>query len=86
MDSNKKIDAKTARIRIWEELIKVAKPDSKFSWEFSEFICDYEGSEKGTELLVNTDMYKQAQVIFITQDNNLETLVRGHFWIRRLWS
>ena len=74
MDSNKKIDAKTARIRIWEELIKVAKPDSKFSWEFSEFICDYEGSEKGTELLVNTDMYKQAQVIFITPDNNLETL------------
>lgn len=69
-----KIDAKTARVRIWEELLKVARPDSKFSWEFSEFICDYEGSEKGTALLTATDMYKNAKVIFITPDNNLETL------------
>ena len=69
-----KVDAKTERVRIWEELLKVAKPDSKFSWQFSEFICDYEGSEKGTALLTATDMYKNAKVIFITPDNNLETL------------
>ena len=30
-----KMDAKTARVKIWEELLKVARPDSKFSWEFS---------------------------------------------------
>ena len=35
-----KLDAKTARVQIWEELLKVARPDSKFSWQFSEFICD----------------------------------------------
>ncbi len=70
----KKVDAGTERVRIWEDLLKVAKPDSKFSWQFSEFICDYEGSEKGTELLCDTDMYKNAKVIFITPDNNLETL------------
>ena len=46
----KKLDAKEARVQIWEELLRVAKPDSKFSWQFSEFICDYEGSEKGTAL------------------------------------
>ena len=69
-----KVDAKTERVRIWEELLKVAKPDSKFSWQFSEFICDYEGSEKGTALLTATEMYKNAKVIFITPDNNLETL------------
>lgn len=69
-----KVDAKTERVRIWEELLKVARPDSKFSWQFSEFICDYEGSEKGTALLTATDMYKNAKVIFITPDNNLETL------------
>ena len=45
---DKKVDAKTERVRIWEDLLKVAKPDSKFSWQFSEFICDYEGSEKGS--------------------------------------
>lgn len=42
----KKLDAKEARVQIWEELLRVAKPDSKFSWQFSEFICDYEGSER----------------------------------------
>ena len=41
----KKLDAKEARVQIWEELLRVAKPDSKFSWQFSEFICDYEGSD-----------------------------------------
>lgn len=46
----KKLDAKEARVQIWEELLRVAKPDSKFSWQFSEFICDYEGSEKGTAI------------------------------------
>ena len=69
-----RLDAQTARIQIWEELLKVARPDSKFSWAFSEFICDYEGSEKGTALLTATDLYKNANVIFITPDNNLETL------------
>ncbi len=70
----KKIDAKEARTIIWEELRKVARPDSRFSWEFSEFITDYEGSNKCAELLTNTDIYKNSKVIFITPDNNLETL------------
>lgn len=30
----KKLDAKEARVQIWEELLRVAKPDSKFSWQF----------------------------------------------------
>ena len=55
-----KVDAKTERVRIWEELLKVAKPDSKFSWQFSEFICDYEGSEKGTALLTATQSVSAA--------------------------
>lgn len=78
-----KMDAKTARVKIWEDLLKVAKPDSKFSWEFSEFICDYEGSEQGTALLTATEMYKNAEVIFITPDNNLETLREQAFLDRK---
>ena len=69
-----KVDAKEERIHIWEELLKVAKPDSRFSWKFSEFITDYEGSEKGNALLAETEMYQNAKTIFITPDNNLETL------------
>lgn len=78
-----KVDAATARVRIWEELLKVAKPDSRFSWQFSEFICDYEGSEKGAALLAATDLYKNAKVIFITPDNNLETLRERAFRDRK---
>ena len=66
------MEAKEARIKIWEELLKVARPDSKFSWSFSEFIADYEGSDQGAELLAGSEIYKNAEVIFITPDNNLE--------------
>lgn len=69
-----KMDAKEARLMIWEELRKVARPDSRFSWDFAEFIADYEGSDKCAELFVKEDFYKQAKVIFITPDNNLEAL------------
>ena len=74
-----KLNAAQARVKIWAELDKVAYPDSRFSWDFAEFITDYEGSDKCAELLTQTDLYKQADVIFITPDNNLETLRRIAF-------
>lgn len=67
-----KLTPMQARIAIWDVLRKVAKPDSRFSWEFSEFITDYEGSENGAQLLAQTDIYKNSKVVFITPDNNLE--------------
>lgn len=70
---HEKLDAKTARTMIWEELLKVARPDSRFSWDFAEFITDYEGSDKCADLLCEMDIYKNASVIFVTPDNNLET-------------
>lgn len=69
-----KMNASAAREKIWEELLKVARPDSRFSWNFAEFITDYEGSDKCAELITQTDIYKNAQTIFITPDNNLEKL------------
>ena len=63
-----------ARERVWEELRKVAKPDSRFHWDFAEFIADYEGSDKGAQLIRDLEVYKKAQVIFITPDNNMEKL------------
>ncbi len=70
----KKWNADEARVMIWEQLRHVARPDSRFSWDFSEFITDYEGSDKGAELLCKQDFYKNADVVFITPDNNLEHL------------
>lgn len=69
-----KLDASVARVQIWEELRKVARPDSRFAWDFGEFITDYEGSDKCADILTNTDMYQEAQVLFVTPDNNLEKL------------
>ena len=68
------MDAAEARVMIWEALRKVARPDSRFSWEFSEFITDYEGSDASAELLAQQPFYRDAKVVFITPDNNLEEL------------
>lgn len=89
-----KLDAKTARTMIWERLRGVALPDSRFSWDFAEFITDYEGSDKCAQLLTSTDIYKKSNVIFVTPDNNLEylrekilqdgkTLIMTNYGIRR---
>ncbi len=67
-----KMDAKSARIMVWENLRKVARPDSKFGWDFNDFIPDYEGSDKMADLLRRDENYKNADVIFVTPDNNLE--------------
>lgn len=64
------------REQIWAELSKVARPDSRFHWDFSSFICDFEGSEKCSDQLLElaaiTD--RDRRQIFVTPDNCLENL------------
>ena len=67
-------DKKGLRKAVWKQLRKVAKPDSRFHWDFSSFIPDYEGSEKACDLIRNLDLYKNASLVMITPDNNLEVL------------
>lgn len=81
-----KHDAKYMRVQTWEALRKVARPDSRFSWDFAEFITDYEGSEQGAERIAAMDLYQKAKVIFITPDNNLEKLREIAFRDKRRWS
>ena len=69
-----KLTADEARVQIWEKLRKVARPDSRFAWNFAEFITDYEGSDQCAYLLTQTNAYKESKVVFITPDNNLEKL------------
>lgn len=66
------MDAKEARIKIWEDIRAVARPDSRFSWDFREFITDYEGSDRCADILCTSELYQNSQVIFVTPDNNLE--------------
>jgi len=64
------------RERIWAELAKVARPDSRFHWDFSSFICDFEGSEKCADRVLELDALKSRgdRQVFITPDNCLEDL------------
>ena len=50
-----KLTADEARVQIWEKLRKVARPDSRFAWNFAEFITDYEGSDQCAYLLTQTN-------------------------------
>ena len=68
------IDRASTRQLIWKELVKVAKPDSRFHLNFAEFITDFEGSREASQRLYALDAYKNAEVVFVTPDNCLEDL------------
>lgn len=74
MTTHELIDAH--RRRIWDELALVAKPDSRFHWDFSSFIADFEGSERCAESVRELDAYAADAPIFITPDNSTEALRR----------
>ena len=63
-----------ARKRVWGELKKVARPDSRFHLDFNEFIPDFEGSEHATQRLLELEIYRKSETIFITPDNCLVEL------------
>jgi len=67
-------DRNHSRQKVWSELRAVAKPDSRFHFDFSEFITDFVGSDIATERLTGMEVYRSAQVVFITPDNCLELL------------
>lgn len=62
------------RERVWSELREVARPDSRFAWDFSSFIADYEGSEDGANRLLQRAEDRGDASWFITPDNNLDPL------------
>jgi 5-formyltetrahydrofolate cyclo-ligase len=64
------------RHEIWAALRRVARPDSRFHWDFAEFIADYEGSEQGAQLIRALPAWRNSRLMFITPDNNLEALRR----------
>lgn len=67
-------DAVSHRERIWSELAKVARPDSRFHWDFSSFIADFDGSDLCSERVRELDAYRAGEVVFITPDNSTEDL------------
>src|SRR4051812_17961016 len=69
------MDHKTSvRERVFSDLRQVAFPDSRFHYDFGEFIADFEGSEAANERLIAHRFYRDAECIFITPDNCVESL------------
>ena len=62
------------RERVWSKLRDVAAPDSRFAWNFAEFIADYEGSVDGAERLLELADDLDAESWLVTPDNNLDPL------------
>ena len=64
----------SVRERVFRELRRVALPDSRFHFDFAEFIADFEGSSAATDRLMAHPAYRDARLLFITPDNCLEEL------------
>jgi 5-formyltetrahydrofolate cyclo-ligase len=64
------------RERIWRELQQVARPDSRFHWDFSRFIADFEGSDLCAQRVLALAALRDLgdSRIFVTPDNCLEPL------------
>ena len=63
-----------ARLRrvVWGKLAQVAKPDSRFHFDFTSFIPDFEGSPKCVKAICQTPEYRRAVTVVAMPDNNLE--------------
>jgi 5-formyltetrahydrofolate cyclo-ligase len=59
------------RREVWAELRKVARPDSRLHWDFSEFVPDFEGSAACAEAIGQMPRYRESELIFVAPDNSL---------------
>lgn len=64
------------REQIWDVLHRVGRPDSRFHWDFSAFIADFEGNDAATARLLELEAWTRAETVFITPDNSTELLRR----------
>lgn len=62
------------RSRVWQQLRNVAYPDSRFHFDFSRFIADFEASAAANDALLAQPWYSACSCVFITPDNCIEYL------------
>ena len=59
---------------VWSQLKHVAYPDSRYHFDFAEFIADFCGSLSAIRRLQEIPGYQNAKTVFIAPDNCLEEL------------
>lgn len=64
----------SVRERVWADLRKVARADSRFHYDFGEFIADFEGGDAACARLTSHEYYRKSKLIFIAPDNCIERL------------
>lgn len=64
------------RDRVWEKLREVARPDSRFHWDFREFVPDFEGSGQCAKYVKELKEFQEADIIFAAPDNSLKRIRR----------
>jgi 5-formyltetrahydrofolate cyclo-ligase len=65
------------REKVWAGFRAVARPDSRFHWDFSSFIADFEGSERCVDLVRGLPAWSRSPLLFITPDNSTELIRRA---------
>jgi len=64
------------REKVWKQLREVARPDSRFHWDFSSFICDFEGSDRCADRVAALRAWRDSELVFVTPDNSTEAVRR----------
>jgi 5-formyltetrahydrofolate cyclo-ligase len=62
---------------VWARFREVARPDSRFHWDFSSFIADFAGSEDCVDRVRALPAWSRSSVLFITPDNSTELIRRA---------
>jgi len=65
------------REKVWTALRSVARPDSRFHWDFGSFIADFEGSDICSDRLRAFNSWAGSDLVFITPDNSTEAVRRA---------
>lgn len=60
------------RAAVWERMHGVARPDTRFVYDFDNFIPDFPGSERFPEALRSLPFYSRGGPVFVTPDNCLQ--------------
>jgi 5-formyltetrahydrofolate cyclo-ligase len=70
------VQATKVRWLVWDRLLGVAKPDSRFDLDLSRFVPDFAGRERCDDQLRALPAYLTARTVFLAPDNSLETMRR----------
>jgi 5-formyltetrahydrofolate cyclo-ligase len=70
------VQATKVRWLVWDRLLGVAEPDSRFDFDLSRFVPDFTGRERCDDQLRLLPAYLGARTVFLAPDNSLETMRR----------